>query len=300
MVCLFPTTIIWPCVTFLDSDVASPDSDIREDLEQQLKLNLKHIKKHYASFVSCLCESIVQKGVSVGQLKVYILGLISSEDDVCELVNRINETDTIHKIFNLLLLEYASFFNYDIFQSILEKYYDLEDQEKFQYKKHFKFYIDTHTVSNFIAINPRLEKFTDVSQSDKITLKFDIKLTDKISKVFDCKGAVASILGIPTSALRLLSIEEGCVIVTFLIPESIANGIITTEKKFTTEEVEEFRTLSILWLKYGSFTFDFKKEVLSDSDTQKYDTQIIIPGQYINAACNYIVVNCRPVGLLCY
>ncbi len=61
------------------------------------------------------------------------------------------------------------------------------------------------------------------------------------------------------SALELVDIEDGCVIVTFLIPASIADAIFISDKVFTSQQEDKFRAASVLWLKCNGYTFDFKK-----------------------------------------
>ena len=61
------------------------------------------------------------------------------------------------------------------------------------------------------------------------------------------------------SALRLLhNIEEGCVVVTLLIPALVADFIFSRDNAFSTEEVKEFQVLSILWLESnGGHKYEF-------------------------------------------
>ena len=58
-------------------------------------------------------------------------------------------------------------------------------------------------------------------------------------------------------ALRLISVEKGCLVVTFLIPTQLAQIIFTGEKEFTAEEIKEFQALSVLWLECNQRRFEF-------------------------------------------
>ena len=57
--------------------------------------------------------------------------------------------------------------------------------------------------------------------------------------------------------LRLYTIEEGCLVVTFLIPTVIANEIML---KFKTQQREVLRVMSVLWLECKEWKMDFQED----------------------------------------
>ena len=152
----------------------------------------------------------------------------------------------LYDILGLLSKEYASFLNYNIFQIIVGKYQLNEGQEELKYPEHLAAYINRHKVSEFIEINPFLQKFTKTSK--KLVLKFDIESTCRLSKFLDLKKAVANILHLKPSALRLLSITEGCLVATFLLPAFIAKDVFPRDNPLTQHQMQEFRALSVRWL----------------------------------------------------
>ena len=100
-------------------------------------------------------------------------------------------------------------------QGIVGEYKLDRSQERLQYPDHLKAYIQKHTISEFMKLNPALERYNG---ENELTLKFELKLLDrKIATLLDLKNAIAAILGVQSSALRLLSAREGCLIVEFLI-----------------------------------------------------------------------------------
>ena len=241
------------------------DPEVREDLKYILKQNRKQIINQYARYVSCLCSSLKKKGVDVEELSTFVLQLPAFSPDeedelqdkrlLSEMKMEIEEAKTVNKIFNLIGDKCASFLNYDIFQSILENYCSDMDCEQFQYPEKLQAYIDRHNIKEFFEINPQLEKFVD--KSKKLKLKIDIDVTTKAAKIVDLKSSVASVLGLNPSALRLFSIEEGCVIATFLIPVSIAQAIFTRERGITSGQREGLRGLKVLWMKCDDYEYDF-------------------------------------------
>lgn len=262
-----------PCVS-APSSLPYVDPEVREDVEQQLELNLEAIRRRYALFVSSLCQSVIQKGITVEDFRLYLLNLpaLECDDDnekhklLSGVKAKIWDASTIHNIFSLLSLECASFLNYDIFQSILDDYkIPVQNSDALKYPEHLKAYLHKHKLSEFVEINPRLEKFTG-DDSKRLILKFKITLPSRVTRVLDLKKTIAKILRLKPSALQLVGIEEGCVIVTFLIPSFLAN--------FTAEQIQEFQASSVLWFKCGDQEFHFRES------SQDSNPQVDIAGKF--------------------
>ena len=230
-----------------------------EDVKQKLDLNLEDIRKRYAAFVSCIFDHLCDKKVSVKKLRMYLIGLPAMEYNsngeefnlFSGVKDKLMKAVTIEKIFEVLQ-EYGSFMNYDVFQCILDHYNIIPangyEANVLNYSEHLKSYFDKHTLSEFIELNPRLEKINDPSK--KLILKFNITLPTRVTKVVDLKKPIAKICKLQLSALRLVSIEKGCVLVTFLIPPFVPD--------LTLEQIQELQTLPVLSLKCGDQIFHFK------------------------------------------
>ena len=249
-----------------NGSISSLPSDIRDDLRQRLKRNLWDIKNYYASYVRCIRLSLIKLGVSVKDLRAFLLSLDAFQGDqeganvklFFDKREKLEKASDIEDIFCLLVTECASFLNYEIFQSIISEYDINTSQEKLAYPEHLKAYINKHRLSEFYEINPKLEDFTDDSKS--LVLKFGIELTSSVGTLKECTEAVANILGLKQTALRLLSIKEGCVIATLILPATVASAIFPSDKQFSSEQKSGFQALSVLWLKYNGFYFDFRKD----------------------------------------
>ena len=206
-----------------------------------------------------MCDCVVNRGVSVQRLCTFLLELpafASDEDEnqgrlLSGVQEKLEKADTIYNVFNLLRKECASFLNYDIYESIQNKFCTEVECEDFKYPERLKAYIEQHSIKEFLDVNPQLEKFTKASK--KLTLKIDIEVTSKVAKVVNLKSSVAALLGLRPTALRLLGIEEGCVIVTFLIPAFVADAIFGAGKIVSTKLKEELRNLPVLWMNCGNF-----------------------------------------------
>ena len=238
------------------------DPDTRADLEMQLDEDLRIITKRYSFYVSCVRESLMRQGVSVGNLRTHLLGTTAFNHDeqkrtlVSSHEEELERAEDLNRIFAILLIHYSSFLNYEIFQEMVDKYKVDKNQEELDYPKHLEAYVNKHKISEFVTINPLLTKETDET-SKELVLKIDIEQTSKLAKLKNIKFSMARILGLKSAALRLKGIEEGCVVATFLIPTPVAEIAFNKCTEFTKEQVKQFQALSVLYLKCNGFLFDF-------------------------------------------
>ena len=255
------------CLLLLFADMPISEM-VRLNLEQQLQINLRKIINQHASYVKCIRRSLKSKRVTAGELCTDLLFLPAfypHSERKCPLLGdlrtKFKETTTIDEVFSILS-EVCFFYDCHIFQSIVKDYGLDRGQEELKYPEYLKAYMERHKVSEFIHINPSLEKFSD--SSNPLYLKFDIKSTCTLHDLNKLKHSVAEILGLEAAALRLLDIDEGCITTTYLISTSIADAIFTRDKKFTVKETEEFQALSVEWLKYDGHTFTFQTHTATE------------------------------------
>lgn len=171
--------------------------------------------------------------------------------------------EEVTHIFFILSSKYASFLDYNIFDAILKRFGENEQHDDLNYPAYLKSFFENHTIQEFIKsnpklINPKLKEELD-KQSEKITIKFNVRRTQSLSTLNEVKEEVAKILGVKPEAVRLVDVRKGCVLVTLLIHTSIANAIFTHEMEFTEDQKDRFRAASVLWLKYKGHKFDFGK-----------------------------------------
>ena len=239
------------------------DPDTRRDLRRQLNSNFNRIIEKYASFAESLCDAVTDTGVTVKKFRNYILNLspygadyIYYGDEKPRLLDHVKAeikmADSIIDIFQVLTTECCSFMNVGILQSIMTKYKIDPNSDDLRYFDHLKCYLVNHKISEFIMINPKLDRFKN---SDTLIFKFDTDLSSSITKVLDLKSAIANILGLESSAaLHLLSIKEGCVVVTFSILSSVAESVFA--RGLTAKQEADIRALSVVWLECGDYKLE--------------------------------------------
>ena len=240
-----------------DATVSPLSSDVQGDLHFILKKNLAVITRHYASYVRCIRLAIQKMGVSVKELCAYLLTLNAFKSCHCDATGikhfvdkeeKLEKATDINDIFSLLSKECASFFNYEIFEFIIDEYDIDRSQKILNYPEHLKAYINKHKLAEIHKSVPKLLDFTD--DSKELTLKLDLDLTCTLGTVKERIEAIAGVLNLMPSTLRLLSIEEGCVIVILSLPVSVADAIFVDGKQFSAEQERGFQDLSVIWLKY--------------------------------------------------
>ena len=196
-------------------------------------------------------------------MRTFLMGLSAfshSEQQYTLLCDsKLDEAIEINDIFALLLKNYASFLNYKIFKILQEEYVVNEGQEELRYPELLKAYLDKLKISEFLEVKPSLAKPNSATQ--KITLKLDIKLTSRLSRLENLRKGIAQILGISPAGLQILDIEPGSVTVAFLVQKSIANVIFTKGKNevFTQAQIEAIRSLNVLWLQYKDYEWNFSE-----------------------------------------
>lgn len=246
--------------------MTSLDPNILKDLKLQLERELTSIMTKYTHYVRHIRLSLKDKGVSAEDLCSDLLTMPATshtEQDLMLLSAHKAELEklvSLNGIFNFLVTEYASFLNYDIFQFIIDTYKLDHGQEELKYPEQLKAYLEKHKVSEFIEVNPLQKKSTAVST--ELTLKIDIELTTRMSKIIDLQKAIAKILHLNHAALQLVDIKNGCVAVTFLIPTSVAESVF---KIITEKQEEQFRTLAVTRLECNGCIFIFAAKNIGDN-----------------------------------
>ena len=198
-----------------------------------------------------LCNCLIHKKVTVVELRIFLSNL-PFQCGLPEIQDKLQEADTLYKIFHLVGAECASFFHYDIFQCIQNEFCEASDCEsnpKLKYSEHFKAFINLHKISEFFDTNPQLKM--EYTGHEKLVFKIDsIQMSDKLVRVVELRHAVAKILKVKSSELRFVNIEGGCMLVTFLTSAAVAKTI----PELSADQKEEFQKLSILYIKCGDYS----------------------------------------------
>ncbi len=252
--------------------MSSLSADVKSDLTLQLRRNYKAIGVKYASYVRCIRKLLKEKEVSADDLCADLLNLPFFKCNQAAAAD-LKNANSVNEIF-ITLTSVCSFWDYDIFQFLTSEYDLDEGQEKLQYQEHFQSYIEEHKVSEFVAINPLLTDYESIDFK-KLTLKFDIDVVKcSLAKVIELKEVVATCLKVNPSTLRLVSIQEGCIEVTFLIPAPKIDAVFTGDWKQISERSEELQAASLLSITCNDNTFNTKERKLTATQSKKEKDEV--------------------------
>lgn len=241
-----------------DSSLPHLKPNVHADLKQQLRAYYRDIRFRFASYVDFIFESLQKRGITTERLRTFLLYLpafdvshdnpnISKEKCLllAEARERLEKAESVYDIFTILSSDFlTSYLNYGIFELMIRQFRLDDSQQEMKYPEYFRAYVEKHKISEFMEINPQLSEVATSSKEFVFKMDYDLNHTP-LAKITELKEAIANALKLKSSALRLLSIEEGCVVVKFLVSASIAELVFP----FTTEQLKVIRGLSVTWLK---------------------------------------------------
>lgn len=198
----------------------------RKLLEGEITMQFHQISTKYASLTSSIRASLKQQEITTAQLAEKLMdleGFLPLREGVKRqlLENRISEFSearSIEEIF-CILKEYCSFYNHEIIKYIVKELGTKDDKDKLEkYTEDFTEYCrrsvfecgpfssGSEKSSHFINLVMKVDSDTMIEQ-----------YTVKAIQLFHTQ--VAKVLQVTKYTLHLWSVEEGCLKVTFRIPQ---------------------------------------------------------------------------------
>lgn len=216
--------------------------------------------EQYDSYLICIHKSLEARGITAKELSGYLLKLpalkVSSTTQkalLAEFEVEIQRATSVKEIIDLLGNNFGSFLDYDIFSNVVREFgisenRDAANTEILKYPEHFKTYAVRQKLSDIIGVIPNAEKLKN--SSEELSIKFEVDISEySLANLMELKSEIADVLNLQESTLRLFNIEEGCIVVTFLIPSSLAHFILPKGKTLALHQMKSLRDLSALQLK---------------------------------------------------
>jgi hypothetical protein len=222
--------------------------DEQEDLQaqiQHLKLEiLRKFLKFEAELVNSLHERItpanmvrtlMNRFTEYSPKSMYKTSLLQEHEQAL-----LNAKD-IEEVFRIIHPFY-SYYNYELLETIVEVYGVDKDKERMRQ------YIDDFT--NYCRRVPCMEFYDDHCQKSmkRVKLKFKLDYDEKHLMLADIKNiqrCISKILNIRSSVLLLHSVEDGCIAITFLVPDPCIHTILKLLKEKTTTLQREVKMMTI-------------------------------------------------------
>ena len=188
-------------------------------LEDTLIYAAKDLRILFADTDTYIAENL---HADVTIVKNFVLDLVRDLEQE-ENVASINKATSIPEII-LALQPYKSFLNYEIIEKIANKFGSTEIRTEMQ--KYVTAFTDFCKRSAFELPNNVLPNKVK-SENEKV---FSVKLTKKglvsLGDVVYARRKMAYILGVKKWALKICSIEDGCLCVRFLVPAAVMSKIL--------------------------------------------------------------------------
>ena len=188
-------------------------------LEDSLICAAKDLRALFADTDDYIAQNL---HADVTIIKNFVLDLVRDLEQEDNVAN-INKATSIPEII-LALQPYKSFLNYEIIEKIANKYGSTEVRTEMQ--KYVAAFTDFCKRSAFEVPNNVLSKKIK-RENEKV---FSVKLTKKglvsLEDVVSARRKIAYILGVEKWALKICSIEDGCLCVRFLVPAAVMSKIL--------------------------------------------------------------------------
>ena len=218
-----------------------------EDYEKRTKA----IRKSYANFVVETCDSFEKNEVSIHKLTLYLQSVSEPMKARADELNAATRMETVFKI----VIQACSWFDYELVKDIAKHFGDSSAKDYVvQYEKCFKEYAEQRLPEGMKHIEIDIGT---MKGAKKVVIKVDKEWKDIISfnRIDEIRGHFASILGVRRRELFLASVRNGCIMMTFLVPEGLLRNMVQTKNCFSTSQLNAFKEAGIILIKYGKMTW---------------------------------------------
>ena len=203
-------------------------------LEGQRGHETKQIMGTFASLVDETCKSIKNK-VTIEVFTLWLKQLQALKVNLCsestpgllaQQIHEISQAGSMEQVF-LILSDYWSWYNYYLLEEIINKYGDKDDQKRLDdFKENFSVFAQ----NRIVEFSQHPMTFGAAVGGDKTRIPLLFKVDRKwdsvhINQLPEIHQNLASILRVNPHTLYLASIQQGCILMIFLIPSSVAQVV---------------------------------------------------------------------------
>ena len=199
--------------------------DVREFDEDKLETKLREDTKEIIRQFACLMIDIKQsleKNASLTDLKDCILSIIMAGD--AKINQTVIEAECLSEVFtNLCLQNYISFFHYMIIEHLIERYGSTDDKMKL---KVYLEALEKFCQRKMCEVPPSVILCdSQIATESRVLIIIKRDEVNELNEVKELRRDLAQVFKIPSTALRLCSIEGNCVEFHFLISAAVADRI---------------------------------------------------------------------------
>ena len=217
----------------------APDDRTREELEQRLRVETEDIMQEFHILRHKLFDSLQDQKIAVDKLVEYL------EEKITELL----ELKTFKDVKDFIKRN-SSFYDYQLVKYMIKL--TGTDKDKDRLKEYEKAFL--HYAKRRVYECP--SKFSSsVDTGSELQVKLDSKYYDEykctLKDLKDFQYRLHVILGISVYVCRLISVDKGCILLTFIIPHHVQEAIFPLSAQQKTSLLE----LGVLQLICGNYDY---------------------------------------------
>ena len=230
----------------MQSQFPMEDEPDFEDYEKRTKA----IRKSFADFVVKTCNSFKRSKVCIHELTLYLQSVSPLMKARANELNAATRMETVFKI----VIQACSWFDYELVKDIAYHFGESSAKDYVtQYEKCFKEYAEQRLPDGMKHIE--IDVGT-IKGAKKVVVKVDKEWNDMtFSCIDEIRASFASILDVRRRDLFLASVQSGCIMMTFLVPEELFKKMVQTKNCFSTSQINAFKEAGIILIKCGKKTW---------------------------------------------
>ena len=221
-----------------------------EDDCEEYERETKRIQKQFGKFVTDTCCSFkMLEKVNIQSLTLF---LQSSFPALKARMKELNEATCLEQVFKIVIDQCCSWFDYEVIKEMIEHFGDSSDKHRAEkYEEEFRKYAKQRL--------PKGKKHIEVGSGATVGGKQLVIKVDKeweevnFNDIDKLRGSFASILGVRRRELYLADIREGCIRMTFMIPEELAKRIFATKCCLIHSQVQSFKQEDVTSIRCEKF-----------------------------------------------
>ena len=235
-----------------------------EDYEKRTKA----IRKLFADLVVETCDSFEKSNVCIHKLTLYLQSASPLMKARASELNAATRMETVFKIVN----QACSWFDYELIKDIAYRFGDASVKDRVtQYEIFFKEYAEQRLPEGMKHIE--IDVGT-MKGAKTLVIKVDEEWKDtSFNRIDEIRGNFASILGVRRRDLFLVSVREGCVMMTFVVPEEFSTKF-QTKDCFSSSQLNAFKKAGVIMIKYGKMTWRLSNKAEADKLSTNSNSEV--------------------------
>ena len=229
-------------------DVLLPEEKVdseEEDYTEEFEKETKQMRVQFAGLVNDICDSFEKRNVKPDRA---VLFLQIAHPLLKPRINEMTKASSMDQMLTIVTDQACSWFDYEIIKDLIYKLGDDHDRKLLgEYEAIFKKFVERRKL-------PKGKKHIEVGGGAR---KGGKQLVIKIDKEWDevnfndldkIRGNLASILNVKRRDLYLADIREGCVMLTFMITEELAETLFPKRNDLISSKLSSYFSSSELKL----------------------------------------------------